>query len=375
MSTLQALLELARQQVEEISPEDLLARQHLTTAPLVLDVREHPELIDGIIRGALHIPRGELELRADVILEQPERPIIVYCAAGTRSLLAAKTLRDLGIEQVSSLRGGFKGWQARGLPVTIPEESGTLSQAERRRYARHISIPEIGEEGQRALLQARVLLIGAGGLGSPAALYLAAAGVGTLGIVDFDIVEVSNLQRQILHRDAGVGERKTASASQTLQALNPDVHVERFDVALSAENAEDIFQRNWDVVVDGSDNFATRYLINDVARLLRLPVVHGSIARFTGQLLTVLPGEGPCYRCVYGEEPDAGSAPTCQEAGVLGVLPGVIGTLQATEALKILLKQGRLLAGSMLLFDALEMRFRELQTARDPQCSACRLLS
>lgn len=370
MNTLQALLEQARLHVEELEASQVLDKIQEDEAPLLIDVREHPELVEGSIPGAIHIPRGELELRLDEI--DNERAIVFYCAGGTRSLLAAKSAKDLGRSKTSSLKGGFHAWKREGHPLThVGGPTEELDASQRLRYARHLSMPEVGERGQRVLLDARVLLVGAGGLGSPAALYLAAAGVGTLGIIDFDVVDSSNLQRQILHREHNVGQRKTASAAETLHALNPEVRVERFDEPLSEENVDALLERGWDVILDGSDNFATRYALSDAARRARLPVVHASIARFTGQLITVLADSGPCYRCVYGEEPDAGSAPTCQEAGVLGVLPGVLGTLQATEVLKLLLNIGRPLSGALLMFDALEMRFREFGTTRDPSCPAC----
>ncbi|MDQ3401472.1 MAG: molybdopterin-synthase adenylyltransferase MoeB, partial [Chloroflexota bacterium] len=332
----------------------------------LLDVREADEVEQGIIPGSVHIPRGFLELRIEDAILDKDGPVIVYCAGGTRSVLAAKTLTDLGYTDVSSLAGGFTAWKGEGGDWTLPQ---TLTAEQRRRYSRHLLIPEIGERGQQALLDARVLLVGAGGLGSPAALYLAAAGVGTLGIVDSDVVDVSNLQRQVLHDTSRIGRSKVASARETIEKLNPDVRVIGHEERLTSENIDRIIS-DYDVIVDGADNFPTRYLLNDASVKHRKPVVHGSIYRFDGQLTVFEPFAGPCYRCLFPEPPPPELAPSCAEAGVLGVLPGIIGSLQANEALKIVLGLPRL-TGRLLLFDALDTSFREVTLRRDPSCAAC----
>jgi molybdopterin/thiamine biosynthesis adenylyltransferase len=315
----------------------------------------------------MHIPRGFLELQVEGRVPDKDRKVVVYCAGGTRSALAAQALGQLGYSDVASLTGGFNKWKDEGRDWITPR---TLDADQRNRYQRHLLLPEVGEEGQQRLLESKVLLLGAGGLGSPAALYLAAAGVGTIGIVDMDVVDSSNLQRQILHNLDRVGDRKVDSAKKTLTAMNPDVNVVTYDVRLGADNVLEIIG-GYDVIVDGTDNFPTRYLVNDAALLLRIPVVHGSIFRFEGQATVFAPYEGPCYRCLVPEPPPAELAPSCAEAGVLGVLPGIIGSIQAVEAIKLLLKLGDPLVGRLLAYDALEQSFRTFKVRRDPACPAC----
>jgi molybdopterin/thiamine biosynthesis adenylyltransferase len=318
------------------------------------------------VPGATFIPRGFLELRIEDKVGK-EEDVVVYCAGGTRSLLAAQTLKRMGYEKVRSLSGGFTKWKDGGNPWQKPQ---LLSAAQRNRYSRHLLIPEVGEAGQLKLLNAKVLCIGAGALGSPVALYLAAAGVGTLGIADADVVDESNLQRQILHTTDRVGKPKTESAKITLNALNPEVKVIEHRVRVDRDNAIELFKQ-YDVIVDGSDNFSTRYLVNDVCVMLNKPQVHGSIFRFDGQMTTFVPHQGPCYRCLFPEPPPPEFAPSCQEAGVLGVLPGVIGVLEAIETIKIILGKGKLLTGRLIAYDALNQTFKEMKFKRDPNCAAC----
>ena len=362
------LLRTARAKVPELTPRELQAQRASGNAPLILDVREASETDAGLIPGAKAIPRGFLELRVEELVHDRGADLVLYCAGGTRSLLAGQTLRSMGYTRVRSLAGGFGAWKADGLPVDVPVR---LTDAQRARYSRHLLIPEVGEAGQAKLLSSKVLLIGAGGLGSPAALYLAAAGVGTLGLIDDDVVDESNLQRQVLHNTERVGMPKTESARKTIQLLNRDVKVNEHRLRLVRENAVELFS-GYDVIVDGSDNFGTRYLVNDTCVLLGKKNVHGSIFRFDGQATTFAPGGGrPCYRCLFPEPPPPELAPSCQEAGVLGALPGIIGTLQAIEAIKLLLGKGEPLVGRLLLYDALEQKFREVKYARDPLCPAC----
>ena len=336
-------------------------------SPAVVDVREEDEYVQGFIPGAHWIPRGYLELRIEEAVPERDRRVVLYCAGGTRSALAARSLRELGYTQVESLAGGFGAWKRAGYPFDVPV---VLSPDQRLRYSRHTMLPEVGDKGQVALLKSRVLCLGAGGLGSPSSLYLAAAGVGTLGIVDDDVVDMSNLQRQILHSTDRVGVHKVESAAKTLTGLNPDVKVVQHRTRLDSSNALEILA-NYDVIVDGADNFQARYLVNDAALKLGIPVVHASIFRFEGQI-TVFPGEGgPCYRCLYPSPPPPEEAPSCAEAGVLGVLPGIMGTLQATEVIKIVLGQGNTLAGRLLVYDALKTKFRELKLRRDEDCPTC----
>ncbi len=361
------LLRHVKQQIREAGPSDVFEATKQPHPPVLLDVRELDEYQQGALRGAIHIPRGYLELRIESEVPDRDQPVVVYCAGGVRSALAAVSLQSLGYTDVVSMETGFNGWKNAGLPYNVPR---TLDAAQRNRYSRHLLIPEIGEAGQIKLLESKVLLVGAGGLGSPAALYLAAAGVGTIGLVDSDVVDESNLQRQILHSTARLGQPKTSSARQALEALNPDVRVVEHNERLVAENVMGIIGR-YDLIVDGADNFPTRYLLNDASLLARKPVVHGSIFRFEGQLTVFQPYEGPCYRCIFPEPPPPELAPSCAEAGVLGVLPGIVGSLQALEALKLLLGIGEPLIGRLLLFDALETGFREVRLRKNLNCPAC----
>ena len=334
---------------------------------ILIDVREQDEVDQGIIPGAIHIPRGYLEMRIEEAVRDRDAPLVVYCAGGVRSLFGAEALTELGYRDVVSMAGGFSGWKAAGLPWHVPQ---ALTPDQRRRYSRHLLIPEVGEEGQRKLLDAKVLLVGAGGLGSPAALYLAAAGVGTIGIVDEDIVDDSNLQRQVVHTTDRLGIPKVESARIAIEAINPDVEVIKHETRLDKSNVLDIFSQ-YDIILDGTDNFATRYLINDATVLLNKPNVHGSIFRFEGQATTFIPYEGPCYRCLFPTPPPPELAPSCAEAGVLGLLPGTVGMIQATETAKLILGIGEPLVGRLLTYDALEMEFRELRLSRDPECPMC----
>jgi len=355
-------------EIEEIDSPSLSAALESGSPPLVIDVREQDEWDEGHIPRALHIPRGYLESRIERTAPDRETPIVLYCASGARSAFAAKTLEELGYPNVSSLAPGYTGWKRDGFPTEVAR---ALEPEQRRRYSRHLLIPEVGEEGQLKLLDSRVLLIGAGGLGSPASLYLAAAGVGTLGIVDADVVDETNLQRQIVHSTARLGEPKVRSAAETIEALNPDVQVVQFEERLTSENADRIIGAGWDVIVDGADNFPTRYLVNDASVWHNVPVVHGSIYRFEGQVTVFKPNDGPCYRCLFPQPPPPELAPSCAEGGVLGVLPGVIGSLQANETLKLALGIGNPLIGRLLLFDALTATFDEVALRRDPACPVC----
>jgi molybdopterin/thiamine biosynthesis adenylyltransferase/rhodanese-related sulfurtransferase len=333
--------------------------------PTLVDIRERNEWETGWIGGALRIPMSEL---SDQLEPHREQSIVLYCAHGNRSRHVANALSDLGYPKIVSLAGGIVAWAEAGLPVELP--SG-LDEEQRLRYSRHLLIPEIGLAGQQRLLEARVLLIGAGGLGSPAALYLAAAGVGHIGIVDDDLVDESNLQRQVLHSTAALGEPKVESAGRRLAELNPDVEVLPYRERLTAQNVDGILDEGWDVIVDGADNFPTRYLLNDASVWNGIPVVHGSIFRFEGQATVFAPGSGPCYRCLFPQPPPPELAPSCAEGGVLGVLPGVIGSIQGAEALKLVLGIGRPLVGRLLLYDALDGRFDEVAVRRDPCCPVC----
>jgi molybdopterin/thiamine biosynthesis adenylyltransferase/rhodanese-related sulfurtransferase len=365
--TFRDLLSQTKQQIREVDTLEAAAARD--AGAVVLDVREPDEYQQGAIPGAIHIPRGQLESNVENRITDKGVPVLVHCASGVRSAFAAKTLQDLGYADVVSVKGGFNRWKDEGRDWKVPV---TLSPDQRTRYSRHILLPEVGEAGQLALLDARVLLLGAGGLGSPAALYLAAAGVGTLGVVDMDVVDESNLQRQILHNVERLGERKVDSAKKTLTALNPDVNVVTHDVRLGADNIVDILS-GYDVVVDGTDNFPVRYLLNDAALKVGIPVVHGSIFRFEGQATVFEPFDGPCYRCLIPEPPPAEMAPSCAEAGVLGVLPGIVGSIQALEAIKLLLDLGDPLVGRLLAYDSLEQSFRTFKVNRDPKCPACSL--
>ena len=363
--TYSELIAQAKKEIGEIDPAALAAR--LGGDFVLVDVREGDEYAQGTIPGSKHIPRGLLEANIAMQVPDPSTPIVLYCAGGARSALAAKSLKDMGYFDVTSMTGGFGRWKNEGRPWAEPV---TLNQDQKARYSRHTLLPEVGEEGQAKLLDSKVLLIGAGGLGSPAAMYLAAAGVGTIGIVDFDVVDASNLQRQILHNMDRLGEFKVESARQTLQALNPDVKIEPYRERLSADNVLDILS-GYDVVVDGGDNFPTRYLINDASLHLKIPVVHGAIFRFEGQASVFHPYEGPCYRCLFPQPPPPELAPSCAEAGVLGVLPGIIGSIEAMEAIKLLLGIGEPLTGRLLTYDALTQDFRTLKLRRNPACPAC----
>ncbi len=364
--TYQDLLARARQEVPEVLAQELAEQLENGRRPVVVDVREQGEWDEGHIPGSVHVPRGFLESRIAGVARHDDE-VVLACAAGNRSLLAGRTLREMGFTNVKSLAGGFTRWKQNGNHIQVPR---TLSAHQRSRYSRHILIPEVGEPGQIKLLDSKVLLIGAGGLGSPAAYYLAAAGVGTLGLVDDDVVDESNLQRQIIHTTDRVGVQKGESARTAINALNPDVTVNVHATRINRENVLDII-RDYDVIVDGADNFPTRYLLNDAALMERKPLVHASILRFEGHASVFLPNEGPCYRCIFPEPPPPDLAPSCGEAGVLGVLCGVMGNIQANEAIKVLLGIGDPLAGRLLIYDALGMTFTELKVRRDPDCPAC----
>jgi len=360
MATFRDLLTAAKAEIVEISTDtaaDLIAEGHV-----VLDVREPDEYAEGALAGAIHLPRGHLEAQIETRIPDKSTPVVVYCAGGVRSAFAARTMGELGYATVASMDGGFGRWKDEGRPWTTP---ASLTAEQQNRYKRHLLLPEVGTEGQKALLEAKVLMLGAGGLGSPAALYLAAAGVGTIGIVDMDDVDASNLQRQILHNIDRVGDRKVDSAKKTLTMLNPDVNVVTYDTRLSAENIMDIIE-GYDVIVDGADNFPSRYVLNDASVKLGIPVVHGSIFRFEGMVSVFHPLEGPTYRDMVPEPPPAELAPSCAEAGVLGVLPGIIGSIQALETIKVILGLGDPLIGRILSVDTTEMEFRVFNLRRDP---------
>jgi len=357
------LLDEARRVIPEVTPQQMRAEPDR----LVIDVRERNEFEEGHVPGAEHLSKGFIETRIEDLVPDRETPITLYCGSGVRSLLAGRAIHELGYTDVASLGGGFGAWKQAGFDFVVPK---ALTAQQKQRYSRHLLIPEIGEEGQRKLLDARVLIIGAGGLGSPTALYLAAAGVGTIGFVDFDTVDISNLQRQILHTEDRIGMRKTESARIALQALNSDVRVVEHNEMLSGENARELFAQ-YDIIVNGCDNFPTRYLANDVAIFTKKPLIDGGIFRFEGQLTTIVPFQSPCYRCRYPSPPPPEEAPSCAEAGVLGVLPGIVGTLQATEVIKLITGAGAPLTGRLLHIDALAMKFREFRIPRDPQCPVC----
>jgi molybdopterin/thiamine biosynthesis adenylyltransferase/rhodanese-related sulfurtransferase len=354
-----------RTEIDEILVEELSAMD--ADDRVLVDIREPEEFEAGIIPGAVLLPRGRLEGAIEDHIKDPNRHIVLYCSIGERSALAAQSLARLGYRHVQSLSEGIEGWKAAGLAVEFPQ---ILPVDQRARYSRHLLLPEVGTTGQQRLLTSRVLLIGAGGLGSPAALYLAAAGVGTLGVVDSDVVDTTNLQRQIVHTTDRIGQGKADSAKQTLNRLNPDVEVIPITSRLTADNVLHIFD-GYDLIVDGADNFPTRYLINDASLHTGLPVIHGSVFRFEGQASVFQPYEGPCYRCLFPAPPPAELAPSCAEAGVLGVLPGIIGSIQAAEAIKVLLGIGEPLVGRLLFYDALDQEFRSLHIRRDPDCPAC----
>lgn len=362
----QDVLSDARGDVPEIDVPALAEELAGASPPIVIDVREQGEWDEGHIPPAHHVARGFLESRIAGIAE-PGDEIVVNCAGGSRSLLAGATLKAMGYDNVRSLAGGFSRWKQDGQDYTVPS---VLTEAQRSRYSRHVRIPEIGEAGQLKLLGSRALLIGAGGLGSPAAYYLAAAGVGTLGIVDDDVVDESNLQRQIIHRAAGVGTLKADSAREAIAELNPEITVETHPFRVTQDNVLDLMN-DYDVIVDGADNFPTRYLLSDASLMTRTPLIHASILRFEGHASVFMPWEGPCYRCLFPEPPPPEMAPACGEAGVLGVLCGVMGSIQANEAIKVLLDIGETLAGRLLIYDALHMSFTELTVRRDPNCPSC----
>jgi sulfur-carrier protein adenylyltransferase/sulfurtransferase len=368
MATYRELLAQVKSEIDEISSIEAQERLESSDGSLFVDVREPDEWEEGHIPAAIYTGRGRLEQRIEGLVPDKSRPLVVYCSAGSRSAFATKVLEELGYENVVNLAGGFSDWKRNGFEITVPR---VLSPEQRSRYSRHLLIPEVGEEGQQRLLDARVLLIGAGGLGSPASLYLAAAGVGALGIVDADVVDESNLQRQVVHSTDRLGEPKVASAKRTLEALNPDVRVVPFQERLTSENVDRILAEGWDVIVDGADNFPTRYLVNDASVWSGIPVVHGSIFRFEGQVTVFAPGIGPCYRCLFPQPPPPELAPSCAEGGVLGVLPGIIGSIQANEALKLILGRGDSLAGRLLLFDALGTTLDEVTVRRNPDCPVC----
>lgn len=362
------LLADLRKTIPTIPLEEIKRRMDTKESMVLVDVREKEENRAGYIPGSLSVPRGFLEMQIESKVPDKNARVVLYCAGGTRSVLAAKTLQDLGYTNVESANPGFVRWKDLQYPIELTPQ---LTDAQRDRYSRHLLLPEVGEVGQSKLLNAKVLLLGAGGLGSPAALYLAAAGVGTLGLVDADVVDASNLQRQILHATSRVGMPKVESGEKALRDLNPDVKVIKFEDRVMSNNIDRIFA-GFDVIVDGCDNFPTRYLVNDASVWMKKPVVHGSIFRFDGQVTTFHPAAGgPCYRCLYPEPPPPHLAPSCQEAGVLGILPGVVGTLQATEAIKLILGQGNPLIGRLLTYDSLRMKFGELKLRRDKSCPVC----
>jgi sulfur-carrier protein adenylyltransferase/sulfurtransferase len=364
----QELMADARKDVPELSAQQV--NELLTNngkSHVILDVRESDEWRQGHLEGAVPLPRGFLEIKVETAIPDKQTPIIAYCAGGVRSLLAGKILKEMGYQNVTSMTGGYNAWKNGGFKW-VQDFQYTPEQLIR--YSRHFLLPEVGEDGQAKLLQAKVLMVGAGGLGSPSAYYLAAAGVGTIGIIDNDVVDISNLQRQILHTNDRVGTPKVESAKKTLEGLNPDVKVIPYQANLTSENIMEIL-KDYDLVVDGCDNFPTRYLVNDACVLMGKPNVHGSIFQFEGQATVFYPGKGPCYRCLYPEPPPAEMAPSCAEAGVLGVLPGLIGTIEALEAIKIILGKGDTLIGRLLCFNTLTMEINNLKLRRDPNCPLC----
>jgi molybdopterin/thiamine biosynthesis adenylyltransferase/rhodanese-related sulfurtransferase len=360
------VLRQIKSRIDEIDPAG--AREQLSNGAVAVDVREPEEWGAGHIPGAKHVPKSYLESRIEGAVPDRSQHVILYCASGNRSAWAARTLiEDLGYEHVESMTGGFTLWKDRGYEVELPR---TLNAEQRERYSRHLLLPEVGIEGQQKLLDAKVLLLGAGGLGSPAALYLAAAGIGTLGIVDNDAVDVSNLQRQVIHSSERIGVAKVDSAEQTITALNPDVKVQKYNVRIGPENIMEILP-GYDIVLDGLDNFPTRYLLNDASVRLGIPVVSAAILGFEGQLSVFKPYDGPCYRCLFPVPPPAELAPSCGANGVLGVLPGTMGLLQATEVIKLILGVGEPLIGRLLMYDALAATVTEVKVRRDPDCPIC----
>ena len=360
------LLRHVKEQIKEVDPSE--AAQLLSEGVVVIDCRETEELAAGILPGAVHIPRSYLETRIEGVVADRSQRVILYCASGVRSAFGAHTLMaEMGYEDVESMAGGFTLWKDRGYEIEVPR---SFSAEQRERYSRHLLVPEVGTEGQQKLLDARVLLLGAGGLGSPTALYLAAAGVGTLGIVDDDVVDLSNLQRQVIHTTDRIGTPKVDSAAETIKALNPEVNVVGYPTRLDASNIIEIID-GWDIIVDGVDNFPTRYLLNDASVRLGIPVVSAAILGFEGQLSVFAPGRGPCYRCLFRQPPPADMAPSCGANGVIGVLPGTMGLLQATEVIKLIVGAGDPLIGRLLMYDALAASFTELKVRQDPECPIC----
>ena len=365
--TFKQLMDEARNEIKEISVQEADELLKKNGKYLLLDVREKDEYREGHLEGALSLPRGFLEIKIESAVPDKSTPILAYCAGGVRSLLAANALKEMGYQDVISMSGGYTAWKTAGYNWVQDHQ---FSPEQVTRYSRHFLLPEVGEEGQAKLLQAKVLMVGAGGLGSPSAYYLAAAGVGTLGIIDNDVVDLSNLQRQILHTNDRIGMPKTESAKLTIQALNPDVRVIPYQQKLTSQNIMEII-KDYDIIVDGCDNFPTRYLVNDACVLTKKPNVHGSIFQFEGQASVFYPGKGPCYRCLYPEPPPADMAPSCQEAGVLGVLPGLIGVIQALETIKLILGKGDTLVGRLLCFNTLTMEINTLKLMADPACPMC----
>jgi len=355
-----------KSQIDEVDPSEV--HELIDEGVAVIDVREIDEFATGHLPGARHVPRSYLETRIEGVVPDRSTQVILYCQSGNRSAYGARTLtEDMGYEHVRSMTGGITLWKDRGYEVVVPR---ALSAEQRDRYSRHLLIPEIGVGGQQKLLDAKVLLLGAGGLGSPTALYLAAAGVGTLGIVDDDVVDLSNLQRQVIHSTQRIGIPKVDSAEESIHALNPDVEVVKYQTRIDASNIMEIIG-GYDVIVDGVDNFPTRYLLNDASVRLRIPVVSASILGFDGQLSVFKPYDGPCYRCLFREPPPAELAPSCGANGVLGVLPGTMGLLQATEVVKLILDIGDSAVGRLLLYDALGATLTEVKVHRDPDCPIC----
>jgi len=365
--TFKQLMEEARKDVPELSVHEAQELLGKNGTYALLDVREKDEYREGHLEGAISLPRGFLEIKVESTVPDKSTPILAYCAGGVRSLLAGKILKEMGYHNVTSMSGGYTAWKTAGYKW-VQDHQFTPEQTVR--YSRHFLLPEVGEEGQAKLLNAKVLMVGAGGLGSPSAYYLAAAGVGTLGIIDNDVVDLSNLQRQILHTNDRVGMPKTESAKMTIQALNPDVRVIPYQQKLTSQNIMEII-KDYDIIVDGCDNFPTRYLVNDACVLAKKPNVHGSIFQFEGQATVFYPGKGPCYRCLYPEPPPADMAPSCQEAGVLGVLPGLIGVIQALETIKLILGKGDSLVGKLICFNTLGMEINTLKLKADAACPMC----
>ncbi len=365
--TFKQLMDEARKDVHEWTADQVEKALSNGDSHKLIDVREKDEYREGHLPGAISVPRGFLDMQVEEVVPDKSTQLILYCAGGTRSLLAGRTLREMGYSDVVSMSGGYGGWKGSG-HEWVKDFQFTPEQL--KRYDRHFILPEVGEAGQAKLLQSKVLLIGAGGLGSPAAYYLAAAGVGTIGVVDDDVVDMSNLQRQIIHNNDRVGMSKVQSARETINTLNPDINVVGYEMRVTSDNIMDII-KDYDVVVDGCDNFPTRYLVNDACVMGGIPNVHGSIFQFEGQSSVFYPGRGPCYRCLFPEPPPPGAAPSCQEAGVLGVLPGLVGCVQALETMKLILEIGKPLIGRMAYFDTLSMEFRIHKLRKDPECPVC----